>query len=315
MSAAASNTATHANSALPHRCALFTWFATMALIGFGALITTTGAGMAVQGWWNAEGHFMPLFPVDKWTRDTGTFVEHTHRLIGMVVGFGALLTAFTTWRSFRGGRPFVWALIALVAVVVQGTLGGFRVLENSPELAFLHGVTAQLVFALIGGAVMATQPRLEKTRAGVAGPSGLALLVALAVLAQSTLGAWYRHDIRPEALTDTTMKLHLHITGAVIVFVAVGLLAKKLKVLAAEAAPARGWSRRLHIALGLQVLLGLMAWMANDLQVSTPTMIELVVTTGHVLIGAVLLSTALEVFLWLSPGPSGEDAQVPQAAR
>lgn len=315
MSAADSTVPARPTSALPHRFALFTWFATMALIGFGALITTTGAGMAVQGWWNAEGHFMPLFPVDKWTRDMGTFVEHTHRLIGMVVGFGALLTAFSTWRTFRGGRPFAWALIALVAVIVQGTLGGFRVLENSPNLAFLHGVTAQLVFALIGGAVLATQPRLEKARAGIAGPQGLALLVVLAVLAQSTLGAWYRHNIRPDALADTSGKLHLHITGAVIVFIAVGLLAKKLKALAAEASPARGWSRRLHIALGLQVLLGVAAWMANDLQVSTSTMVELIVTTGHVLIGAVLLSTALEVFLWLSPGRSGGADLVPGAAR
>jgi cytochrome c oxidase assembly protein subunit 15 len=302
-------------SPVPHRWALFTWFATMALIGFGALITTTGAGMAVQGWWNAEGHFMPLFPVDKWTRDAGTFVEHTHRLIGMVVGFGALLTAITTWRTFRGGRPFLWALIAVVAVIVQGTLGGFRVLENSPNLAFLHGVTAQLVFALIGGAVLATQPRPEKARAGIAGPKGLALLVVLAVLAQSTLGARYRHEIRPEALRDTAMMLHQHIAGAVIVFVAVGLLAKKLKALADAAAPARGWSRRLHVALGLQVLLGLAAWMANDLEVSTATMVELVVTTGHVLIGAVLLSTALEVCLWLSPGRAGSAQPTAQAAR
>lgn len=315
MSATASTEAAHAASGLPHRFAVFTWFATMALIGFGALITTTGAGMAVQGWWNAEGHFMPLFPVDKWTRDTGTFVEHTHRLIGMVVGFGALLTAFSSWRVHRGGRPLAWALIALGAVVGQGTLGGFRVLENSPQLAFLHGVTAQLVFALIGGAVLVTQPRLERARAGVRGPKAMALLVALGVLAQSTLGAWYRHDIRPEALSDTTMKLHLHISGAVIVFAAVVLLAKKLKALASEASPARGWSRRLHIAVGLQVLLGLGAWMANDLQVSTPTMVELVVTTGHVLIGAVLLSTALEVFLWLSPGSSGAADQATRATR
>lgn len=314
MNAVETNAETRPASGLPHRFAKFTWFATMLLIGFGALITTTGAGMAVQGWWDAEGHFMPLFPLEKWTRDAGTFVEHTHRQIGLVVGLGAIGTVLVTRLMLGGGRPFAWALIALVAVGAQGTLGGFRVLENSPDLAFLHGVTAQLVFALIGGAVLATQPRPERARAGVAGPRGLALLVGLAVLAQSTLGAWYRHDIRPEALTDTTMKLHLHITGAVLVFAVVFLLAKKLKALAAEAAPARGWARRLHIAVGLQVLLGLAAWMANDLEVSTPTMVELVVTTGHVLIGAVLLSTALEVFLWLSPAPSGSSRQVAQGA-
>lgn len=294
-----------------HRSAVFTWYATMLLIGFGALITTTGAGMAVQGWWNAEGHFMPLFPVEKWTRDIGTFVEHTHRLIGMVVGFGALVTVACARKS--GGRPLVWSLVALLAVITQGTLGGFRVLENSPQLAFLHGVTAQLVFALIGGAVMATQPRPDRAQTPVRGPRSLALVTLAIVLGQSVLGAMYRHAIRPEPLVDSSRELHLHLSGAVLVFGAVTLLARKLKRL--EQPAGRRLALRLSAGVGAQVLLGLVAWMANDFEVSTPTMVELVTTTGHVIVGAVLLSTVLEAFLWLKVKPNESEASRAAAAR
>jgi len=116
------------------------------LVLFGGSITTIGAGMAVEGWLVAEGHFLVFFPVEEWFRDVGTFVEHTHRLWGVLVGLCCLGAVFAAWRA---GAGLGAALVALVAVCVQGTIGGMRVEENSPQLAFLHGVFGQVTFATL----------------------------------------------------------------------------------------------------------------------------------------------------------------------
>ena len=67
------------------------------LFAFGGSVTTLGAGMAVTGWWNAEGSFMPFFPIDKWFRDLGTFVEHSHRQFGLVLGLLMIAAVVATW--------------------------------------------------------------------------------------------------------------------------------------------------------------------------------------------------------------------------
>ena len=45
-----------------------------------------------------HGHFsdfLLFFPLESWLRDTATFVEHTHRLFGVLVGL--LLATLTGW--------------------------------------------------------------------------------------------------------------------------------------------------------------------------------------------------------------------------
>ena len=132
----------------PHRLALAAALAAVPLVLFGGSVTTIGAGMAVDGWLVAEGHFLLFFPVEQWFHDTATFVEHTHRLFGVLVGIFALASVVA---SFLRERPAarVLSLGALIAVCAQGTLGGLRVLEDDSELAFLHGALAQAVFALL----------------------------------------------------------------------------------------------------------------------------------------------------------------------
>src|SRR6188508_97685 len=113
------------------------------LVLFGGSVTTLGAGMSVDGWLIAEGHFLLFFPLDSWLRDTATFVEHTHRLFGVLVGFCALGACARAWVARPGPNPFIGALastLALLMVCAQGALGGLRVLADSSDLAFVHGV-------------------------------------------------------------------------------------------------------------------------------------------------------------------------------
>ena len=124
----------------PSRLALTAALFAVPLFVFGGAVTTLGAGMAVDGWLDAEGHFLPLFPLEKWFRDGATFVEHTHRMFGMLVGLCtvALLVVtikarFSSAGARRSARRI--AALALAAVCAQGAVGGFRVLELSNSCA------------------------------------------------------------------------------------------------------------------------------------------------------------------------------------
>ncbi|MBI1379555.1 MAG: hypothetical protein GC161_00535 [Planctomycetaceae bacterium] len=291
---------------LAARAALATFVAAIPLIAFGGSITTLGAGMAVEGWWNAEGHFMPLFPLEKWLRDLGTFVEHTHRLFGMLVGFLALLTVAVNLARKSDRGPLLWSIAALVAVSLQGTLGGLRVLENSPELAELHGLVAQIVFAVLGLNALHHSAgwRRFEGRAKDA-PRGLATLAVVLVFAQIAVGVYYRHGLRPVPLEGATALLHVHLTLAVLVLGLVIWLGGALRRAQDGAAPAavsvlRRERLRLHALVGLQIALGLVAWLSRDGdEPDHVTRTLLYASLAHVTVGALLLAQVVVLWAWV----------------
>src|SRR5438045_789940 len=69
--------------------ALATAEATFPLIFMGGLVTSHGAGMSVPDWPNSYGYNMFTFPPSRWVG--GIFYEHTHRLLGSLVGLFATL--------------------------------------------------------------------------------------------------------------------------------------------------------------------------------------------------------------------------------
>src|SRR5437773_848831 len=74
----------HHSSPWPHRLAVITAVATIVLIFVGGMVTNTGSALAVPDWPTTFGHNMFLFP---WSQMIGgIFYEHTHRLIGSLVG-------------------------------------------------------------------------------------------------------------------------------------------------------------------------------------------------------------------------------------
>src|SRR5205085_7136159 len=86
-----------------HRIALLTACATFPLIFMGGLVTSHGAGLAVPDWPNSYGYNMFLFPPRLWIGNI--FYEHTHRLMGTVVGMLAIATTIAAWRD---GRSWVF---------------------------------------------------------------------------------------------------------------------------------------------------------------------------------------------------------------
>lgn len=301
------------------RCALGAAASAVPLVLFGGSVTTLGAGMAVQGWLIAEGHFLVFFPVDKWFRDVGTFVEHTHRLFGILVGLFLLAGLACSWRA--GARARGWALATLVAVVGQGALGGFRVLENSPELAFVHGAVAQAVFALLClnafTQLSAAAPRAPLAAPALAAARGLqpAAWLALGVLyAQVVIGAWYRHGLRPEPVPGHLARFALHALGAVLVLGALAHLVRRGNDLLASGAELPVRLRRallwLPRLLLVQLLLGGLAWAGFRPGAIGPA--EWLLSVAHVLGGALLLADtaliALEATRLARRGEAATDA-------
>ena len=118
-----------------------------------------------------------------------------------VVAFTVMLTTYVH-RSRRALKAMAWA--AGGAIAVQAVIGGTRVLEVSQNLAFLHGVIAQAVFATIAVlAVMSsrTWQRMERTGSAHAGGAhGLGPWVVGLLYVQIALGAWLRHHGQTAAL-------------------------------------------------------------------------------------------------------------------
>src|SRR2546427_7123139 len=107
---------TRYNPAL-HRIALLTAAATFPLIFMGGLVTSHQAGMSVPDWPNSYGYNMFLFPPRLWIG--GILYEHTHRLMGTVVGMCSIALAICAWRTEKRAWARWMTMGVLGAVIFQ----------------------------------------------------------------------------------------------------------------------------------------------------------------------------------------------------
>ncbi|MGC1481002.1 MAG: COX15/CtaA family protein [Chthoniobacterales bacterium] len=160
----------------------FAWFATVStffLIALGGLVTSHEAGMAVPDWPTSFGYNMFALPFDRWTG--GVFWEHSHRVLASVVGLLTVILA--VWIIVCDGRRWVKVLgvVAVIAVVIQGVLGGLRVTLIENQLGIFHGMLAQAFFLLLGVLVVVTSPAWLRGRWVVTRDAGGLRWEALAV--------------------------------------------------------------------------------------------------------------------------------------
>ena len=137
-----------------HFIALLTAAATFPLIFMGGLVTSHQAGMSVPDWPNSYGYNMFLFPPRLWIG--GILYEHTHRLMATVVGMLSIVLVIWAW--FVESRPWVrrLAIGVLGLVILQGVLGGLRVVRVKLDLAIVHACVAQAFFCLAALVAMVT---------------------------------------------------------------------------------------------------------------------------------------------------------------
>ena len=276
---------------LAHRLALSTAVATAVLIVFGGLVTNTGAALAVPDWPTTFGHNMFLFP---WAGMVGgVFYEHSHRLLGALVGLLTVALAAALWR--RGGWLRRLGLVALATVVAQGVIGGLRVVLTTDTLAMVHGPLAQAFFALVVSLAFVTSPAAARPLATIdGGLRRLALVVVAALYGQIVLGALLTHG----------GWLSLHLAGAVLVLaLAPVLTARARRGGDAVAAPL---ARTLLVLLAVQLALGVGAFLARFSSIWIPgeQLTMLVLPVSHRLVGSLLLATSVLMALRLHGVPS-----------
>ncbi|PLX25074.1 MAG: hypothetical protein C0600_12415 [Ignavibacteria bacterium] len=189
-----------------HRIAIVLAVGTIVLIAKGGLVHSAGAGLSVPDWPTTYGENMFTYPVEKWTG--GIVYEHGHRLIAS--GIGMLMIIITAWVWIGDKRRWLrWLSVsALLAVIVQGVLGGLTVLMRLPtEISVSHAMLAQsfmLMAVLIAAATSKGWMSGEAARPvkDSAGLQKLLLATVIFTFVQILLGAITRHTYNGMAITD-----------------------------------------------------------------------------------------------------------------
>src|SRR5438067_11748953 len=148
-----------------HRLAAATAAATFVLLFVGGLVTSTGSGLAVPDWPLSFGQVFPPMV-------GGVLFEHGHRLAAATVG--CLTIVLALWTVIGEARPAVRALglLALLAVLLQGVLGGVTVLYKLPlAVSVAHACLAQAFFCLTVSLAVVTGPAWNAARPRTAPPA------------------------------------------------------------------------------------------------------------------------------------------------
>lgn len=238
--------------------------------------------------------------------------------VGLALVLAACVAVVRGGSAGRGAR--VTSAAALVGVMIQGLLGGYRVFLDQlmgTELAAVHGTFAQVVFCLLVAVVVLSAPRrpgdtlsdADRSRLG-----SLALLLPVGVFVQLIWGVMVRH-------TGTPLSQRLHILTA---FVVTGLSVwLAVRILATPTGRKQLGFLAYHLLgiVALQVLLGVESWMgkfaaagpfaAMPPELRPVTIGSASIRTAHVLVGTALLAAAVILALRVWRRPVGSTAAEP----
>ena len=300
----------------PHRWAVALVCATFPMIWIGGLVTTYGAGMAVPDWPNTYGYNLLLYPWQTWVFGPfKLFIEHGHRLLGILVGLITISFLISTFISQR--RPVVrWlGVAALFGVLLQGALGGMRVLFDEVQIAKIHGCVGPAFFAFTIALAVVTSRRwlsaVAERNPALAAIERLALITTLLAYFQLVLGAQLRHLPVGARPGDFRIALLFHLGVA---FVLLGhIVALSARVLRTERGDA--WLKRPAIVLVAILLVqlslgagtwvtkyGWPAWMsrfdfAASYVATADSPWQAAITTAHVATGSLILGISLMIAL------------------
>ena len=291
---------------------MLTVLATIGLMAWGAVVTSIDAGLAVPDWPTSFNSMDPFNPWPGWWDIIPIRAEHGHRLMGALVGI--LTFGLMVWTVLAEKRRWVrrLAVFAFVLVVVQGVLGGLRVVWVSLDLAMVHAVMAQIFFALVVALTLfnsrtwqsLTQPYpLTPDRSRL---KGLVAFTVMAVYLQVIFGALLRH---PGTGIDFLMA-STHIVWAFVVTALVVATFGYVRLHFADNSILVVASAVSVVLLAIQFMLGLTAYVANldAAGYTVPSNLQVVVNSGHMVVGALLTAAtvvqALIALQGIRPAPA-----------
>ena len=319
----------------PYGLSLALLYVTFPLIWMGGLVTTYDAGMAVPDWPSTYGYNMFRYPLSSWVGGPwDLFVEHGHRLLGSLAGMLAIALVIAVHRFEKRAwvRRYAWGALALV--IVQGLLGGARVLLDERTIAMVHGCVGPLFFMYAGGMACFTEPAWHKADPQTTAPGAklarlLWITLGLGYL-QLVLGATLRH-IPVDAPSRVFFMLSMfHIGMAFVIFahaVAIAIRSRHRDVHKLV----RGGCTRVAFLVMLQIGLGLGAWtvkyawptwlpapgFAAGYTIENEGLVQSMIVTAHMAIGSMILIHTLVASIRgsrLMRSPASEPAAAPVPA-
>jgi cytochrome c oxidase assembly protein subunit 15 len=297
----------------PARWAIALVCTTFPLIWVGGLVTTSDAGMAVPDWPTTYGHNMFTYPLLDWLRGPwDLFIEHGHRLLGSLVGMIAIVLMLSVLRHESRSWLRVLAVVALLAVIAQGVLGGMRVRYDNRQLAMIHGCFGPAFFAFSVAYAFFLSPdwaRISAVRNSQSGLRILRLATVLVVLTylQLILGASMRHLTSQISSDFFRILVVFHVINALAIAAHIVILRMRV---AANFPRVRGLLLPVRAALFLvsvQLALGVGTWVvkygwpewfsnwdfAAHYLVSAKSHSQSMTVTAHVATGALILASSV----------------------
>lgn len=279
------------------------------LVAWGGFVTSIDAGLAVPDWPTSFGSYDPIAtgyvdeadPASRWWHHVPILAEHGHRLFGAILGLWVLAFAVWTWRVDVRHRMRNLGFAALGLVTLQGILGGLRVVWQSADLAVVHAMGAQFLFALLLAMTLFTAPSWLRG-VSIQQPTrklrGLSVATAVAICAQILLGAILRHPGAGVHLGFAT----IHIAGALLV---VGLILATCAAVRSEHGSDRVVNRTAWVmmgAVGLQVTLGFAAFavLLVESRLAERSMLQVVLNSAHLVVGTLLFGASVCLMLFLA---------------
>lgn len=282
------------------RFSLLTVVFTVILLSWGAVVTSIEAGLAVPDWPTTFNSIDPIKPIPRWWAIPSILAEHGHRLMGMVVGASMLLLAIWTFITEKRRWVKVVAGIGLALVIIQGVLGGLRVVLVSLDLAVVHACVAQLFFSTLVGLTFFTSAPWLKS-AGILNEAPetiqfrkITVITAIAIYIQIILGALLRHPGSGSNLLLVTT----HLLGAFVVVALVFITVRWSKRAGTETQLVPTFAHVLSGVLVAQFVLGLLAyWLITIDAASGRGVFPTIMSTLHMVTGALLLASSILLVL------------------
>jgi len=268
------------------------------LLGSLVGLTTLALGLWTisqgRGRWNAIA--MTVLTLGAVGAVAGAWFGGLDPRIWQVVALAAIIFVIRLIATDRRRLTKSLAALAIIFVLIQGWLGGQRVVEQNVGLAMVHGITGQLFVALLAllTATLSDGWRRASPLGSDKAQRALPLIAWFALLIQIGFGAAVRHfDLQLHALIS-------HATWSIVVLILVLVVGMRTAKRYAEQGLLRRLGRAMNHTVGLQMVLGLAAlWSAMVYRdVDPPPLIDVTLTTAHQAIGAVLLILVTLMAAW-----------------
>lgn len=273
--------------------------------------------MAVPDWPSTYGYNLFLYPWQTWLFGPwDLFVEHGHRLLAATVGLLTILLLVALWRGDSRWWMRWLGVVALAGVVLQGLLGGMRVLMDQRLLARVHGCLGPAFFAYLVGMTLATSPRWRSALPAVAVPGArrfqwLAATTTALVYLQIVVGAHLRHQSLSASPATFQVLVIFHLALALAIVIHGLMLTWRAARLPAELSAVSRPTIVLAMLIVAQLVLGASTWIENygwpagaesyaiaaGHTVWAQSQLQALVTTAHVALGSLILAASVTVTL------------------